>query len=166
MLTFVVCGAGFTGVEMVGELYQWKERLAKNNKIDTDEITLYIVEAAPTILNMLDRKDAGRAEAYLTKKGVKILKDTPVKEVEADAIVLGSGERIPTNTLIWTAGVQANSDTKEYGMSAARAGRLKVNEFMEADGLDKVYVVGDLAYFEEIGRASCRERVERREGGV
>src|SRR5690625_1535200 len=77
MLTFVVCGAGFTGVEMVGELFEWKDRLAKDNKIDADEITLYIVEAAPTILNMLDRKDAGRAEAYLTKKGVKILKDTP-----------------------------------------------------------------------------------------
>ena len=149
MLTFVVCGAGFTGVEMVGELYEWKERLAKDNKIDADEITLYIVEATSTILNMLDRKDAGRAEAYLTKKGVKILEDTPVKEVEANAIVLGSGERILTNTLIWTAGVQANSDTKEYGMTVAKAGRLEVNEFMEADGLEQVYVIGDLAYFEE-----------------
>src|SRR5699024_11393551 len=65
MLTFVVCGAGFTGVEMVGELFEWKTRLAKDYKIDADDITLYLVEAAPTILNMLNRKDADRAEAYL-----------------------------------------------------------------------------------------------------
>jgi NADH dehydrogenase len=70
-------------------------------------------------------------------------------EVKADRVVLKSGEEIPTHTLIWTAGVKANSDTKDYGMSQARAGRLKVNEYMEAEGLKNVYVVGDLAYFEE-----------------
>ena len=58
MLTFVVCGSGFTGIEMVGELIDWKDRLAKDAKIDPDEITLMVVEAMPTILNMLSRNDA------------------------------------------------------------------------------------------------------------
>lgn len=149
MLTFAVCGSGFTGVEMVGELLEWKDRLAKDNKLDPEDITLYLVEAAPTILNMLDRKDAGKAEKYMVKKGIKILKNSPIVEVKADRIVLKSGEEISTYTLIWTAGVKANSDTKDYGMSQGRAGRLKVNEYMEAEGLKNVYVVGDLAYFEE-----------------
>lgn len=149
MLTFVVCGAGFTGVEMIGELYEWKKRLAKNNKIAPDDITLYIVEASATILNMLDRKNADRAESYLTKRGVKVLKSSPVTKVETDGILLESGEKIPTHTLIWTAGVQANSDTKEYRMTAGQTGRLKVNEYMEAEDFEDVYVVGDLAYFEE-----------------
>jgi len=149
MLTFVVCGAGFTGVEMVGELFEWKDRLAKDYKIDAEEISLYLVEAAPTILNMLERKDADRAEAYLKKNDVIILKDTPLVEVKAEAIKLKSDVEIPTHTLIWTAGVQGNSDVEEYGMKEGRSGRLKVNEFMEADGLENVYVVGDLAYFEE-----------------
>lgn len=149
MLTFVVCGAGFTGVEMVGELFEWKTRLAKDYKIDADDITLYLVEAAPTILNMLNRKDADRAEAYLMKNDVSILKNTPLVDVRPDSIILKSGESLPTHTLIWTAGVQGNSDVDAYHMAEGRAGRLKVNEYMEADGLEKVYVVGDLAYFEE-----------------
>lgn len=62
MLTFVVCGSGFTGIEMVGELLEWKDRLAKDNKIDASEIKLVVVEAAPTILNMLERRDADKAE--------------------------------------------------------------------------------------------------------
>ncbi|GGM36523.1 NADH dehydrogenase [Paraliobacillus quinghaiensis] len=149
MLTFTVCGSGFTGIEMVGELVEWKERLAKDNKIDAEEITLYVVEAAPTILNMLERRDADKAEAYLVKNGVKILKDSPIVEVKKEEIVLKSGETIPTHTLIWTAGVKANSDTKDYGMSTGRAGRLKVNQYMESEDFDNVYVIGDLAYYEE-----------------
>lgn len=149
MLTFTVCGSGFTGIELAGELIEWKERLAKNNKIDPEEITLYVVEAAPTILNMLGRKDADKAEAYMLKKGVKILKDSPIVEVRETEIVLKSGETIPTHTLAWTAGVKANSDTEEYGMESARAGRLKVNKYMESEQYDNVYVVGDLAYYEE-----------------
>ncbi|MCQ6274515.1 FAD-dependent oxidoreductase [Bacillus sp. V3B] len=152
MLTFAVCGSGFTGIEMVGELIEWKIRLAKNNKIDADDITLYVIEAAPTILNTLERKDADKAEAYLVKQGVKILKDSPITEVKADSIVLKSGEEIETHTLIWTAGVKANSDTEDYGIPTARAGRLKVNEYMEAEGFEDTYVIGDLAYFEEDGK--------------
>lgn len=149
MLTFAVCGSGFTGIEMIGELIEWKGRLAKNNKLDAEDIKLIVVEAAPTILNMLDRKAANKAEAYLEKNGVEVLKSSPITEVREDAIVLQTGDEIPTHTLIWTAGVKANSDTEDYGMSTGRCGRLNVNEYMEADGLENVYVVGDLAYFEE-----------------
>ncbi|MBC3210456.1 FAD-dependent oxidoreductase, partial [Pseudomonas sp. SWRI111] len=112
---FTVCGSGFTGIEMVGELIEWKERLAKDYKLDAKDITLYVVEAAPTILNMLERRDADKAESYMVKQGVKILKSSPIVEVKEDAIVLKSGEELPTYTLILTAGVRANSDTKDYG---------------------------------------------------
>ncbi|MEQ6388393.1 NAD(P)/FAD-dependent oxidoreductase [Bacillaceae bacterium S4-13-58] len=149
MLTFTVCGSGFTGIEMAGELLEWRDRLARDHKLDPDEITIYVVEAAPTILNMLNRKDAGKAEAYLMKKGVQILKNSPIVEVKAESIVLKSGSELPTHTLIWTAGVQGNRDVKEYGMSEGRGGRIKVNEYMESVDLENVYVVGDLAYFEE-----------------
>ncbi|MBC1474524.1 FAD-dependent oxidoreductase [Listeria grandensis] len=149
MLTFAICGSGFTGIEMVGELLDWKTRLAKDNKVDVSEIELIVVEAAPTILNMLDRKDAQKAEDFMLKKGIKIMKDAAIVEVKAESIVLKSGDEIPTHTLIWTAGVRANSDTKDYGMETARAGRLKVNEYMEAEKFENTYVIGDLAYYEE-----------------
>lgn len=165
MLNFVVCGSGFTGIEMVGELIDWKDRLAKDNKLQADEINLMVVEAAPTILNMLNRDDAGKAEKYLVKKGVKLLKDMPIVEVADDYIMLKSGEKIDTHTLIWTAGVKANSDTEEFKMEAARANRLVANEYMQAKGYEdkNIYVIGDLVYFEETDKAPTPQIVQAAE---
>lgn len=95
MLTFTVCGSGFTGIEMIGELIEWKYRLAKENKLDEEEIQLYVVEAASSILNMLDRKSADKAEKYLNKKGVTLLKNSPIVEVKEDSVVFKSGKHFP-----------------------------------------------------------------------
>lgn len=151
MLTFVVCGSGFTGIEMVGELIDWKHRLAKDAKIDPDEITLMVVEAMPTILNMLSRNDAAKAERYLEKKNVQLLLNSPIVEVAADHIKLKDGSEVPTHTLIWTAGVKATSDAADFGLEAARGSRLVANEYMQAKGYEdkNIYIIGDLVYYEE-----------------
>ncbi|EGO2633499.1 NAD(P)/FAD-dependent oxidoreductase [Enterococcus faecalis] len=151
MLTFVVCGSGFTGIEMVGELIDWKDRLAKDAKIDSDEITLMVVEAMPTILNMLSRNDAAKAERYLEKKNVQLLLNSPIVEVAADHIKLKDGSEVPTHTLIWTAGVKATSDAADFGLEAARGSRLVANEYMQAKGYEdkNIYIIGDLVYYEE-----------------
>ncbi|EGO2734480.1 NAD(P)/FAD-dependent oxidoreductase [Enterococcus faecalis] len=151
MLTFVVCGSGFTGIEMVGELVDWKDRLAKDAKIDPDEITLMVVEAMPTILNMLSRNDAAKAERYLEKKNVQLLLNSPIVEVAADHIKLKDGSEVPTHTLIWTAGVKATSDAADFGLEAARGSRLVANEYMQAKGYEdkNIYIIGDLVYYEE-----------------
>lgn len=151
MLTFVVCGSGFTGIEMVGELIDWKDRLAKDAKIDPDEITLMVVEAMPTILNMLSRNDAAKAERYLEKKNVQLLLNSPIVEVAADHIKLKDGSKVPTHTLIWTAGVKATSDAADFGLEAARGSRLVANEYMQAKGYEdkNIYIIGDLVYYEE-----------------
>ena len=151
MLTFVVCGSGFTGIEMVGELIDWKDRLAKDAKIDPDEITLMVVEAMPTILNMLSRNDAAKAERYLEKENVQLLLNSPIVEVAADHIKLKDGSEVPTHTLIWTAGVKATSDAADFGLEAARGSRLVANEYMQAKGYEdkNIYIIGDLVYYEE-----------------
>lgn len=151
MLTFVVCGSGFTGIEMVGELIDWKDRLAKDAKIDPDEITLMVVEAMPTILNMLSRNDAAKAERYLEKKNVQLLLNSPIVEVAADHIKLKDGSEVPTHTLIWTAGVKATSDAADFGLEAARGSRLVANEYMQAKGYEdkNIYIIGDLVYYKE-----------------
>ncbi|WP_322545424.1 NAD(P)/FAD-dependent oxidoreductase, partial [Clostridium perfringens] len=147
MLTFIVAGSGFTGIEMAGELLEWKSRLAREYNVDENEVTLKVVEAMGTILNMLDRKQADKAEKYMVKHGMEILKNSPITEVTEDKIILKSGQEIKTRTLIWTCGIQANQDSKEYGLDTARAGRLQTNEFMQAVGKKDVFVVGDMAYF-------------------
>ncbi len=149
MLTMVVAGAGFTGVEMIGDLMEWKDRLAKDNKLDPNEFSFHLVEAAPIILGVVTEKESTKAERYLKKNGVNIIKSNGVANVKEDSIELTDGTVIPTHTLIWTAGVRANSDTAEYGIEQAQAGRLVANQYMEAQGVENVYLAGDIVYFEE-----------------
>ncbi|KLE17056.1 FAD-dependent oxidoreductase [Clostridium sp. C8] len=163
MLTFIVAGSGFTGIEMAGELLEWKTKLSKEHNVDESEVTLKVVEAMGTILNMLDRKQADKAERYMAKHGMEILKNSPITEVAADKIVLKSGKEIKTKTLIWTCGIQANQDAKEYGLETARAGRLQTNEYMQAVGKKDVFVVGDMAYFEEEAGKGTPQIVEAAE---
>ncbi|MHC5228034.1 FAD-dependent oxidoreductase [Enterococcus sp. LJL99] len=165
MLTFVVCGSGFTGIEMIGELIDWKDRLAKNAKLDPNEFTLMVVEAMPTILNMLTRNDAAKAERYLEKKNVKLLKNAPIVEVAEDHIKLKDGSQVPTHTLIWTAGVKATSDAADFGLEAARGNRLVANEYMQAKGYEDkdIYIIGDLVYYEEFPETPTPQIVQAAE---
>ncbi|WP_321433793.1 NAD(P)/FAD-dependent oxidoreductase [Trichococcus flocculiformis] len=149
MLTAVVSGAGFTGVELVGDLMEWKDHLAKANKLDPAEFSLYLVEAAPQILGVVTEKEQQKAEKYMLKKGIQIIKGNGVANVKEDSVELSDGTVIPTHTLIWTAGVKANSDAAAYGIEQARAGRLVANKYMEAKDSDGVYLAGDLVYYEE-----------------
>lgn len=149
MLTAVVSGAGFTGVELVGDLMEWKERLAEDNKLKPEEFTLYLVEAAPHILGVVTEKESLKAERYMAKTGIKIIKGNGVARVNEDSVELNDGTVIPTHTLIWTAGVKANTDTAEYGIEKARAGRLLANKYMEAQGVEDVYLAGDIVHYEE-----------------
>ncbi|WP_368251046.1 FAD-dependent oxidoreductase [Enterococcus sp. 2201sp1_2201st1_B8_2201SCRN_220225] len=151
MLTFVVCGAGFTGIEMIGELVEWKERLAKDNKLDPNEFSLKVVEAMPTILNMLSRNDADKAVRYMEKKNVELVLNSPITEVAKDHINLKDGSTINTYTLIWSAGVRATSDAADFGLESARGQRLVANEYMEAKGYEdkNIYIIGDQSYYEE-----------------
>lgn len=149
LLTFTVIGAGFTGIEMVGELIDWVPVLAKEFKLNPKEFSLQVVEAMPNILQMVTEKEQVKARRYLEKKGVELILGDGVASVEKEALHLNSGKVVPTHTAIWTAGVQANSDTKDFEIEQARAGRLVANEFMEAKGKENVYVAGDLVYFED-----------------
>lgn len=165
MLTFVVCGSGFTGIEMIGELIEWKDTLAKQFKLDPSEITLKVVEAMPTILNMLGRGDAAKAERYLNKKNVDLVLNAPIVEVAEDHIKLKDGSTIPTHTLIWTAGVKGTTDAADFGLEAARGCRLIANEFMEAKGYEdkNIYIIGDLVYYEEFPNTPTPQIVQAAE---
>jgi NADH dehydrogenase len=149
LLTFAVAGSGFTGIEMAGELLEWKNRLAREYNVDVNEIRLLVIEAMSTILNMLDRGQADKAEKYLLKHGVELLKNSPIIEVTPNSIKLKSGQEISTSTLIWTCGIQGNQEAAEYGLERGKAGRLLANEYMQAVGKENVFVAGDITYYEE-----------------
>lgn len=152
MLTFVVAGAGFTGVEVLGELIEWKKKLSRDYYIDEKEVKLVLVEALDKILPILNDNLIAKAEKYLLKHGVEIFKSSPIINVETDYTALKDGTKLETNTLIWTCGVQANTFAAKLGLKTSRAGRIQTNEFMQSVDYNNVYVVGDSSYLEEEGK--------------
>lgn len=147
LLSIVVVGSGFTGTETIGELRDWREELAKENKLNPDEITFTMMEMAPTIMNMLDPNDAAKAERYMLKRKINVMKNTGVVGVHEDHVDLKDGSTYPTATLIWTAGVKARTQAADFGLTQGRAGRIVVNEHMESQDDDSIYVVGDVNIF-------------------
>nr|SFZ87656.1 NADH dehydrogenase in cluster with putative pheromone precursor [Loigolactobacillus rennini] len=163
MLTFVVVGGGFTGVETIGEMIDWRKVLAKENKLDPKEITLILDEAVPTILNMLDRPDADLALRFMRKKGVEVKTNAPITEVGADYMSLKDGTHVPTHTVIWTAGLKANTDTDDFQMEQGHGGRLITNQYMQSKQYNNVYVAGDLALNTHEGDRGTPQIVEAAE---
>jgi NADH dehydrogenase len=154
LLTIVVGGGGFTGIETVGELIQWADELCKKHKIARNEVNLYVIEALDRILPNLPDSLIKKATAFLQKKGVKVLTSSPIIEVTADSLTLKSGETIKTKTLIWNGGVQANSFAANVGLKTNRRGRLEVNEFMQSVDYPNVYAIGDNCYFDQDNNGS------------
>ncbi|WP_125579897.1 NAD(P)/FAD-dependent oxidoreductase [Lacticaseibacillus suibinensis] len=147
LLSIVVVGSGFTGTETIGELRDWRDSLAKEYKLDPEEITFALMEMAPTIMNMLDRSDADKAERYMLKRGIRVMKNTGVVGVHEDHVDLKDGSTYPTATLIWTAGVKATDQAANFGLTQARAGRIVVNSHMQSQDDPAIYVVGDVSFF-------------------
>ncbi len=153
LLTFIVGGAGFTGVEMIGELAHWTRGLCREYGINRSEVRLYILDMLPRVLNNLDEKCAAKAHRYMEKKlGVKILLKTAIKEVTGEYVDTGE-QKIETATLIWAAGVRATHDVDAMDLQKGPGARLSVDECCRTK-YPGVYAVGDVgALTDEKGKA-------------
>ncbi len=152
LLTIIVAGAGFTGIEVVGELFEWKDLLCAKHEIDPKEVSIYNVEALPTILPILRPSLQKKAENFLKKKDVKVLTNAPIVKANPDSIVLKDGQVIKAKTLIWTCGVQGNSFAISTGLTQGKRNRLQVNDFLQSPDHENVYAIGDNAYYEIDGK--------------
>ncbi|PZD94349.1 FAD-dependent oxidoreductase [Paenibacillus sambharensis] len=151
-LTFVVGGAGFTGIEFIGELADRIPELCKEYDVDPQLVKIYNVEAAPTALPGFDPELVEYAMDVLKNKGVTFRIGTAIKECTADGVIVGEGEEIKSKTVIWTGGIRGNRLIEEAGFETMR-GRVKVDEFLRAPGHENIYVIGDNSLmFNEEGR--------------
>ncbi len=143
LLTFVVGGAGFTGVEMIGELAHWVKKLCRQYNASRSDVRLYIVDVLPRVLNSIDERAASKAHAYMEKKlGIKVLLNTAIKEVTDEYIDFGE-EKLETKTLIWAAGVRASHDVDAMELKTGSARRLAVDEYCRTK-YPSVYAIGDV----------------------
>lgn len=146
-LTFIVGGGGFTGVEMIGEIALWVKSLCKEYSIDKSSVRLILAEALPTILSNLKEKNIKKAADYLTRKlKVEVLTSCSITNLNVDSVEFKDTSVIPTNTLIWTAGVRASCITDEIDISQGKSCRIKVDEYTKTQ-YKNVYAVGDISAF-------------------
>ncbi|MGG3451905.1 MULTISPECIES: NAD(P)/FAD-dependent oxidoreductase [Bacillaceae] len=156
-LTIVVGGAGFTGIEFLGELANRVPELCKEYDIDYSKVRIYCVEAAPMVLPGFDPELVKYAVALLEKKGVEFKIGTPIKGATPEGIIVAKGEteteEIKAGTVVWAAGVRGSSIIEKSGIENMRA-RVKVNPDLRAPNQEDIFVIGDCSLMinEEINR--------------
>jgi NADH:quinone reductase (non-electrogenic) len=145
-LTFVIGGAGFSGVQTAGELEDFVRRVRKRfyPKIRADEIELHLVELKDRVLPEQSPEMGAYAARKLAARGFKIHLETPIREVHEHGVVIGDGELISSRTVVWTGGVQPSPVVKEAGIEVDRAGRAIVRPTMETSRRG-VWAIGDCA---------------------
>jgi NADH dehydrogenase len=154
-LTFVVVGAGPTGVEMAGQISETAKRTLKNNfrSIDPSKAKIILLDAAGSVLGTFGHKLSAKAAHELEKIGVQVWLNAKVVDVEERGIEIlddqGHHERIPTRTTVWAAGVRASGLGKkladQVGLEVDRSGRIPVNPDLTLPGHPEIFVIGDVA---------------------
>ncbi|GIP40456.1 NADH dehydrogenase-like protein YjlD [Paenibacillus sp. J31TS4] len=142
--TIVVGGGGLTGIELVGEFADKLPVLCREKGIDPKDISLYCVEAGPSILAGFAPDLVERAQTSLEKRGVNFLIGVPITEMTETTVKLKDGGSIDTNTLVWTGGVQGHTVVANSGVEVNR-GRATVNEFLQSTSHPDVFLAGDSA---------------------
>jgi NADH dehydrogenase len=151
-MTFVIVGAGPTGVELAGTLAEvTRQTLARDFRhINTASARVILVEATPRVLGAytLDLSEAARRQ--LEKLGVTVWTGVEVTGIDADGLWIGR-ERVHAHTVIWAAGVAASPLARTLDKPLDQAGRVMVEPELTVPGRDDVYVIGDLAHVEHKG---------------
>ncbi|HEU0002534.1 MAG TPA: NAD(P)/FAD-dependent oxidoreductase [Ktedonobacteraceae bacterium] len=146
LLTFVLVGAGPTGVEMSGAIAELAHKALPPDfrHIDTKSARVILVEAMPRILATFPASLARRSKRKLERMGVEVRENSPVEQIDEHGVVIG-GEHIEAHNIIWTAGVSASPAGKWLGAEVDRAGRVKVESDLSLPGHPNVFVIGDTA---------------------
>jgi NADH dehydrogenase len=151
-MTFVMVGAGPTGVELAASIAQLVAVTLRNNlrKIDPAKSRIVLVDGGARVLPIFSESLSRKAAKRLAKLGVEVSTGAKVENVD-DQGVIAAGVRIPSATVLWTAGVSASPVVKMLGTKTDRAGRASVGAFMDIPEAPNVFVVGDAATITQDG---------------
>jgi NADH dehydrogenase len=151
-LTFVVIGAGATGVEVAAELnILVHEVLAPDYpNIDPHRVKIYVLEGSSDILGELDPSLRRAARNRLANERIEVRLNTLAEEVTADRVRLKGGGEILTENVIWTAGARPNPVIRELGLPYDDRTGIKVDEYLRVEGHDDVWAIGDAASIRDL----------------
>jgi NADH dehydrogenase len=154
LMTFVVVGAGPTGVELAGALAEIAQYTLRNDfrHIDPEDARILLVEAGAKVLSNYPEELCERAASKIRQLGIEIHTHTKMVEVTESYVRLATADAettVPTRTVLWAAGVRASSLggklAKACGIDTNRGGQIPVNQTLNIDGRDNIYVIGDIA---------------------
>lgn len=146
LLTFVVVGAGPTGVELAGTIAELASRTlaADFRNIDSRSARIILLEAGPRVLPAMPTELTVYTEQSLEKLGVELRLGNAVTHCDEKGVMIGD-EHLPSATVLWAAGVAASPAALWLGADSDRAGRVTVEEDLSVPGLPNVFVIGDTA---------------------
>ncbi len=147
LLTFVIVGAGPTGVELAGMIPEITTKAMKNDfrRINPADARVILLEGGPRVLPQFPDSLSARAQHDLEALGVTVRVNTAVVSVDDDGVTLASGERILAHTVFWGAGNQASPLARSLGAPLDRAGRVIVEPDLSIFGHEHVFAIGDVA---------------------
>jgi len=152
-MTFVLVGAGPTGVELAASIAQMKSTTLRSNfrRIDPAKSSIILLEGGPRVLPSFAEPLSQKVADRLRRLGVQVLTGAMVEHIDAQGVTVG-GKRIESGTVLWTAGVAPSPLVKMIGGPTDRAGRAAVGPFMNVPDKEGIFVVGDTASVMQNGR--------------
>ena len=152
LLTFVLVGAGPTGVEMASALADLVRRALRSEfrRIDPTSARIVLIDMGNRVLATFAEKLSAAARRRLEKLGVEVRLDHGVEHIDADGVIV-AGERIASKTVIWTAGVAPSPAGKWLKAATDRAGRVRVQPDLTVTGHPEIFVIGDTASLDRDG---------------
>jgi NADH:quinone reductase (non-electrogenic) len=153
LLTFVLVGAGPTGVEMAGAIAVLVRNTLRSEfrRIDPASARIVLVDAGGRVLGSFSEDLSGAAKKRLEKLGVEVRLGHAVDHIDGEGVVV-AGERILSKTVIWTAGVAPSPAGKWLNVETDRAGRVRIQKDLTVPGHPEIFVVGDTASLDQDGK--------------
>ena len=153
LLTFVLVGAGPTGVEMAAALAIFVRTTLRSDfrRIDPTSARIVLLDAGPKVLGTFAPALSASAKKRLEKLGVEVRLGHAVEKIDEEGVIV-AGERIASKTVIWTAGVAPSPAGKWLGVETDRAGRVRVQGDLRVPGHPEIFVIGDTASLDQDGK--------------
>jgi len=152
-MTFVLVGAGPTGVELAASIAQMATTTLRANfrRIDPATTSIFLLDGAKRVLPSFAESSSIKAAQRLARLGVKVITGAKVEHIDDQGVTVG-GKRIDSGTVLWTAGVSPSPIVKMLGAATDRAGRACVGPFLDVADSRGIFVVGDAATLMQDGR--------------
>ncbi len=149
LLTFVISGGGYIGVQLIAALrdFIFRDLTKCYRTVDPNNVRLILVEIEPKIIPRLHTKLGAYTMKHLKDTGIDVRLKSRVTEAHADHVVINNSEKVPTNTLIWVAGVLSSPQVTRLEAKKDKIGRVLVNDYLQMLDFPNVYAVGDCAHF-------------------